>query len=209
MSSEVDWKMGEPLGSRDSGQQHEVQLRAAQSAALQGLIVKAELFNISISDWGDGADWTLSSFAGVPKLGGGADPHMALPPFRGTALLLEKQKNGNLVEFSRGKCQVIIGEENTDSSQWCPVKEQEEMGMDWNTGCSIKAFYFEGDWMLQAAPETCGVSIPGVKLSWTWPWGTCPTWPCFEQGGWIQQSPKVLSNLSYSVVSVSLQRLVS
>lgn len=75
-------------------------------AVLQGLIVKPELFNISIGDWGDGADWTLSRFAGVE---GGADPHMALPPFRGTALLLERQRNGNLMEFSRGKCQVLTG----------------------------------------------------------------------------------------------------
>lgn len=81
------------------------------NGVLQGLIVEPRLFNISSSDGGDGAEWILSRFAGVAKLRGGADAQMALPPFRGTSSFLEKQKNENFVEFIKGKCQVLTGEQ--------------------------------------------------------------------------------------------------
>lgn len=32
------------------------------------------------------------------------------------------------------------------------------------------------------------------KPSWTWPWATCCSWPCFEQGGWMRWSPEVSYN---------------
>lgn len=154
------------------------------SAVLQGLIVKPELFNISISDWGDGAHWTqqVCRCCRTGRRGWSWSTH-------GSATVLSILRFfiafGEAEKWESHEIQQMEmlspdrRKRQTDSSQWCPGKGQEEMGMNWNTGGFIITLYCEGDWILQGVVES--PSLEMLKLSRTWPWGTCPTWPCFEQ----------------------------
>ncbi|KAK4830155.1 hypothetical protein QYF61_008666 [Mycteria americana] len=79
----------------------------------QGLILGPVLFSIFINDLDDGAGCTLRKFAEDRKRGGVAGTPQGWSTIKRDLDRLEKWADRNLVEFSKGRCQVLpLGRNN-------------------------------------------------------------------------------------------------
>ena len=73
----------------------------------QGSILDATLFNIFLSDPGDGIKCTLTKFPDNTKLCGEVDTWEGRATLREDLDRLEEQANNNITKFNKDKCKVL------------------------------------------------------------------------------------------------------